>query len=106
MNFLLLKFIHQIPWQSLPPTKKQAISRMLAIHFLLSHIRPIYLKLTFYIVDPGGDLTYTQKKFQPFFEKKKNWKGLIGVAPDESQFKKTLTEYDIFMKIKLEIYKI
>ena len=51
----------------------------------------------YYIVDPGGDLTYTKQKFQPFFERKKSWKGLIGVAPDEVQFKKALTDYDIFM---------
>ncbi len=74
---------------------------MPSIHFLLSHLQTNSFKINkdnaFYIVDPGGDLTYTQKKFQPFFERKKNWKGLIGIAPDESQFKKALTEYDIFM---------
>ena len=48
-------------------------------------------------MDPGGDLAYTKQKFQPFFERKKNWKGIIGIAPDENQFKKGLTDYDIFM---------
>ena len=52
---------------------------------------------TFYIVDPGGDLDHTHKKFKPFFEQKKNWKGLVGVAPDEAQFKKALTEHELFM---------
>lgn len=96
-----MKFIHQIPWESLPSTKKQPISRMPSIHFLLSHLQTTSFSINkdnaFYIVDPGGDLTYTKQKFQPFFERKKNWKGLIGVAPDENQFKKALTEYDIFM---------
>ena len=74
---------------------------MPSIHFLLSHIQTnsfaINKENAFYIVDPGGDLAYTKQKFQPFFERKKNWKGIIGIAPDENQFKKGLTDYDIFM---------
>ena len=74
---------------------------MPSIHFLLSHLQTNSFNINkdnaFYIVDPDGDLTDTRKKFRPFFEKKKNWKGLIGIAPDQSQFKKALTEYDIFM---------
>jgi len=74
---------------------------MPSIHFLLSHLQTHSFKINkdnaFYIVDPDGDLTYTQKNLKPFFKKKKNWKGLIGIAPDQSQFKKALTEYDIFM---------
>ena len=93
--------MHQIPWESLPTAKKQAITRMPSIHFLLSHLRVNKLTINkenaFYIVDPGGDLVYTKQKFQPFFEKKKSWKGLVGIAPDENQFKTALTEYELFM---------
>jgi hypothetical protein len=98
---LVDKSLHQIPWESLPSIKKQPISRMPSIHFLLSHIQInkflINQDNTFYIVDPGGDLAHTKQKFQTFFEKKKNWTGLIGVAPDETLFKKALTEYELFI---------
>lgn len=74
---------------------------MPSVHFLLSHLQTNHFKINkdnaYYIVDPGGDLTYTKQKFQPFFERKKHWKGIIGIAPDETQFKKALTEYDIFI---------
>ena len=74
---------------------------MPSIHFLLSHLQTNSFKINkenaFYIVDPGNDLEYTAKKFQPYFESKKSWKGLIGVAPNETQFKSALTDYDIFM---------
>lgn len=98
---LVDKHLHQIPWESLPSAKKQSITRMPSIHFLLSHLKVNKLSINkenaFYIVDPGGDLVYTKQKFQPFFEKKKTWKGLVGVAPDETQFKTALTEYELFM---------
>ena len=98
---LVDKHLHQIPWESLPSAKKQSITRMPSIHFLLSHLKLNKLSINkekaFYIVDPGGDLVYTKQKFQPFFEKRKSWKGIIGVAPDETQFKTALTDYELFM---------
>ena len=93
--------MHQIPWECLPSTKNQTISRMPSIHFLLSHIQinsiNINKEKAFYIVDPGSDLTHTREKFQSFFEKRKNWNGIIGKAPNEAEFKKALTEYELFM---------
>jgi separase len=98
---LIDKNLHQIPWECLPTTKDQLISRMPSIHFLQSHIQVTSLNInkdkTYYIVDPGSDLTHTREKFQTFFEKKKNWNGLVGVAPNEDQFKRALTEYELFI---------
>ena len=76
---------------------------MPSIHFLQSHIQLTSLSInkdkTYYIVDPGSDLTHTREKFQTFFEKRKNWEGLVGVPPNENQFKKALTEYELFMYV-------
>jgi separase len=98
---LVDKYLHQIPWECLPCTKTQPMSRMPSIHFLVSHIQTNSLQINkdkaFYIVDPGCDLTHTREKFQVLFEKRKNWNGIIGVAPNENQFKKALTEYELFM---------
>ena len=93
--------MHQIPWESMPFTKNQLITRMPSIHFLQSHLAinsfTINKERAYYIVDPGSDLTHTREKFQTFFQKRKNWDGLIGVPPNESQFKKALTEYELFI---------
>lgn len=82
-------------------TINQTISRMPSLHFLYSHIQINTLTIdkdnAFYIVDPGNDLTHTRAKFQPFFEQMKSWKGLVGVPPNEAQFKKALTEHELFM---------
>ena len=98
---LIDKYLHQIPWECLPITKQQTITRMPSLHFLLAHLQTckstINKNKAFYIVDPGGDLVYTKQKFQTFFEQQKGWNGIIGNAPDESQFKKALTENDLFV---------
>ena len=90
-----------MPWECLPAVKEQSISRMPSIHFLASHILinsfQINKDKAYYIVDPGSDLTHTREKFQTFFEKWQTWNGIIGVAPNESQFKKALTEYELFI---------
>lgn len=82
-------------------TLNQTISRMPSIHFLRSHIQinqfTINKDNAYYIVDPGNDLTHTREKFQAFFEKFKNWQGIVGVAPNEAQFKNALTAHELFM---------
>lgn len=98
---LIDKHLHQIPFECFPSTKAQPITRMPSVHFLQTHIKINSLSLNkekaFYIVDPGCDLTHTREKFQTFFEKRKNWDGIIGVPPNEATFKKALTEYELFM---------
>lgn len=98
---LIDKNLHQIPFECFPSTRSQPITRMPSIHFLQTHIKINSLSLNkekaFYIVDPGCDLTHTRMKFQNFFEKRKTWDGIIGVPPNESIFKKALTEYELFM---------
>lgn len=98
---LIDKNLHQIPFECFPSTRSQPITRMPSIHFLQTHIKINSLSLNkekaFYIVDPGCDLTHTRMKFQNFFEKRKTWDGIIGVPPNETVFKKALTEYELFM---------
>jgi len=98
---LIDKSLHQIPWECLPTLRQQTITRMPSIHFLLAHLKTcaatINKQNAFYIVDPGGDLVHTKEKFTSFFQSQQSWEGIIGVAPDESQFKKALTEYQLFI---------
>jgi hypothetical protein len=51
----------------------------------------------YYIVDPAGDLVHTKQKFEALFENQTGWEGIIGRSPDESEFKKALTEFELFM---------
>lgn len=85
----------------MPITKNQLITRMPSIHFLHTHLITNSFSINkekgYYIVDPGSDLAHTRSLFQQFFEKRKNWEGIIGVAPNESQFKRALTEYELFI---------
>jgi separase len=98
---LIDKSLHQIPWECLPTLRQQTITRMPSIHFLLAHLKTcaatINKQNAFYIVDPGCDFVHTREKIQSFFQSQKSWQGIIGVAPDESQYKKALTEYQLFM---------
>ena len=98
---LIDKCLHQIPWECLTITRNQTITRMPSMHFLIAHLQTCKSKINkekaFYIVDPGGDLQYTKTKFEPFFERQIGWSGISGKAPDEAEFKKALTEYDLFV---------
>jgi hypothetical protein len=99
--FYIKKNLHQIPWETMPCTTNQLITRMPSIHFLQTHLTVnsfhINKESAYYIVDPGSDLHYTREKFSNFFQKRKKWEGIVGVAPNESQYKKALTEYDLFI---------
>ncbi|CAF0715451.1 unnamed protein product [Brachionus calyciflorus] len=98
---LIDKNLHQIPFECFPTVISQPITRMPSIHFLQNHIKINSLLLNkekaFYIVDPGCDLAHTRLKFKSLFEKRKTWDGIVGVAPDETIFKKALTEYELFI---------
>ena len=60
-------------------------------------IDPRILTIFVMVHNKGGDLAHTKEKFKIFFEQQKNWNGIIGHAPDEPEFKKALTEYDLFI---------
>lgn len=99
--FLIDKNLHQVPWECLPCLKQQKITRMPSIRFLLCHIKTASFKIDkqkgYYIVDPGGDLAHTKAKFQAFMEAQSTWKGIVGIAPTEAQYKTALIDYDLFI---------
>jgi separase len=98
---LIDKNLHQIPWECLPIVEKQSITRMPSMHFLSILLETSKTKISknnaYYIVDPAGDLVHTKQKFEALFENQTGWEGIIGRSPDESEFKKALTEFELFM---------
>uniref|UniRef100_A0A0R3RY19 separase n=1 Tax=Elaeophora elaphi TaxID=1147741 RepID=A0A0R3RY19_9BILA len=53
-------------------------------------------KNSFYVLDPGGDLTDTQKRLSKELEKYTCWKGTIGAAPNPEELRNSLETNDLF----------
>ncbi|KAL4002148.1 Peptidase C50 family protein [Acanthocheilonema viteae] len=53
-------------------------------------------KNSFYVLDPGGDLTDTQKRLSKELEKYTCWKGTIGAAPKPEELRNSLETSDLF----------
>ncbi|EFO23554.1 hypothetical protein LOAG_04930 [Loa loa] len=53
-------------------------------------------KNSFYVLDPGGDLTDTQKRLSKELEKYTCWKGTIGAAPKPEELRNSLETSDMF----------
>uniref|UniRef100_A0AAF5PSH2 separase n=3 Tax=Wuchereria bancrofti TaxID=6293 RepID=A0AAF5PSH2_WUCBA len=51
---------------------------------------------SFYVLDPGGDLTDTQKRLSKELEKYTCWKGTIGAAPKPEELRNSLETSDLF----------
>ncbi len=45
------------------------------------------------------DLVHSRQNFEALFEKQSGWEGISGRSPDESEFQKALTGYELFSQI-------
>jgi hypothetical protein len=74
---------------------------MPSMHFLFSLLETSKTKITnnnaYYIVDPGGDLIDIRLQLEQLFKKQTGWEGICGRVPDESEFKKAFTEFELFL---------
>ncbi|GFU28374.1 separin [Nephila pilipes] len=104
---ILDKNIQALPWESLPLLKDIPVSRMPSLSLLSSKFTIMANKMllykeidcskTFYILNPSGDLKYSQEYFQPLFEKQVKWKGIAGRAPDSQECTSAFKSYDLFV---------
>ncbi|OCF35317.1 hypothetical protein I316_02863 [Kwoniella heveanensis BCC8398] len=121
--FLALdKNVSCLPWESIPILRSRAVSRVPSLSFLLdqvamgAHLRPsltqgqnqldtrrtINARRTFYILNPSGDLTNTQGRFDPWLKEMvetAGWKGIIGRPPTELELVAALKDYDLVIYI-------
>ncbi|VDN05185.1 unnamed protein product [Thelazia callipaeda] len=52
---------------------------------------------SFYVLDPGGDLTDTQMRLSKKLEKFTCWRGTVGIAPKPEELRAFLEKSDIYM---------
>ncbi|KAF8764158.1 Separin like protein [Argiope bruennichi] len=102
---ILDKNIQALPWESLPLLKDVPVSRIPSLSILSSlcaTLTPLSYKEvdcnnTFYILNPSGDLKYSEEYFKPVFEKQVNWKGITGRVPDSQEFSSAFKYHDLFV---------
>lgn len=92
------------PWESLNFLKGRSISRVPSIGILVDMLKSRHKSLNietsnnlYYLINPGGDLTRTQKKFKPLFIDKKNWEGLVGIQPNGDEVLHKLGDMYLFV---------
>ncbi|KIY44954.1 hypothetical protein FISHEDRAFT_76985 [Fistulina hepatica ATCC 64428] len=111
--FLILdKNVQCFPWESIPILRGRSVSRVPSIDFLVDRVQmaalksppgttvdrhPVDPRSGYYLVNPGGDLSGTQARFEPWLRDMKNagWEGTVGRAPSEQQFVDALRRKDL-----------
>lgn len=54
---------------------------------------------SFYVLDPGGDLTDTQERLTKELRKYTFWRGTIGAAPKPEELRTFLETSDLFLQV-------
>ena len=101
--------LHELPFENMPLLRDQSVSRIPSLPFLVAHSivqscrdgAHIDPKLTYYIVNPSGDLKNTEKTFAKWFEEEKGWEGVIGTPPTSAQFVYGFEEKRIVMCVTI-----
>ena len=107
---ILDKRLHCFPWESLPCIKDQAVSRLPSLGCLKERIlqqrrNPTSTDGRIYasrhngasILNPGGDLTNTQAKFEEPLQQLSSWECIVQREPTEAEMKTCLESSDIFL---------
>lgn len=104
---ILDKFLHMLPWESMPVLRSCSVSRVPSWQFLLSQLQllkqqadgrlMVDTRSTFYVLNPSGDLKKTQQAFEQWFKSEDTWEGLINEEPQPEQITNALQEHDIFI---------
>ncbi len=101
--FILDSRIEHIPFESLPILRENKVgcTRVPSLQFLMQQLeapppRP-NSKSVYYVLNPGGDLPRTEKKFRKVFEKRKGWKGLSGAPGESSRMVADAQRADVFL---------
>ncbi|KZV64170.1 hypothetical protein PENSPDRAFT_656761 [Peniophora sp. CONT] len=116
-TFLVLdKNVQGIPWESIPTLRGHSVSRIPSVDFLLDRLdlvrwrrgdgpntivdrAEVNVANTFYVLNPGGDLTGTEKRFADWLQKMESvgWEGIVGKKPSEQQLVDALGRKDLFV---------
>ncbi|EOA19088.1 hypothetical protein CARUB_v10007755mg [Capsella rubella] len=105
--------VQMLPWENIPILRKQEVYRMPSVGCISavlekrslqgeperSHVAsfPLIDPLdSFYLLNPGGDLTDTQDKFESWF-RDQNFKGKAGSEPSAIELTEALKNHDLFL---------
>ena len=108
---VLDKALHCFPWESLPCMRNRSVSRVPSLEFLRRRILQQLTQASFtsdsrflvgsasgtYVLNPSGDLTATQSRFEEQLSALKDWTPIIQREPSETEFKAALQEKDLFL---------
>ena len=78
----------------MPLLRNRPVSRIPSLPFLVAHsitcsnrdYTYVDPRLTYYIINPSGDLKNTEKTFAKWFEREEGWEGVVGKPPTSAQF--------------------
>ncbi|KAF3937250.1 Separin [Dactylella cylindrospora] len=108
---ILDKSVHVLPWESLPCLDGRSVSRLPSLTALRERILMqsfvsdewkdpgIYISRsnTGYILNPGLDLTNTQKTYEDELRAMSSWEGMVAKIPNEKDFSRFLEEKELFL---------
>lgn len=106
---VLDKALHSFPWESLPCMKGQAVSRVPSLSFLQDRVLQqrargssderftVSPSIGTYVLNPSGDLTATQSRFEQPLANLTTWEPIVNREPTEAELETSLLEKDIFL---------
>ena len=112
---ILDKALHSFPWESLPCMENQAVSRLPSLGCLRDRLLQRKLSQSgeegfpvreglhvnrnngASVLNPGGDLTATQSKFEQPLQALSGWKTITERGPTEDEMKTCLQNHEIFL---------
>lgn len=103
--FVLDSRLEQFPFESLPILRSNnaASTRVPSLQYLIAQLSAVQKRPSpsnvFYLLNPGGDLPRTEKKFRTVFEKRKGWSGVAGVSTGTPDFSEEVNDAEIFVYI-------
>ncbi|ORZ20233.1 peptidase family C50-domain-containing protein [Absidia repens] len=105
------KFTQQFPWESIPILRSQPVSRLPCISFLPDLLVnenqsnegdswkeiTVDSSMSYYLLNPSGDLKYTQANFENVFLRMESWEGHVQRKPTEVECRSMLIQKDLYM---------
>ncbi|ORZ33619.1 peptidase family C50-domain-containing protein [Catenaria anguillulae PL171] len=101
---ILDKYAHPFPWESTGSLAGKSVSRVFSLAMLTDLLaaqrkRVVHKESVYYCINPGGDLSATQDRFEEIVRANATWRGTAGSAPSQTQFLSHVSSSDIFLFI-------
>ncbi|CAN7071285.1 unnamed protein product [Brassica oleracea var. botrytis] len=105
--------VQMLPWENIPILRKQEVYRMPSVGSISAVLKKRFLQGepervhaasfplidpldSFYLLNPGGDLSETQGEFESWF-RDQNFEGKAGSVPSAEELTEALQNHDLFL---------